>query len=48
MRRLVLLMTALALIGCQSTTTDRSAKPNECDRRSIDSGLCVPGEYDSE
>ena len=48
MRRVVVLMMVLALVGCQSTTTDRNAKPRECDRRAIDSGLCVPGEYDSE
>lgn len=50
MRRLVMLTMALALIGCQSTTatTDRNARPKQCDDRAVDSGLCVPGEYDSE
>ena len=48
MRRLVLLTMALALIGCQSTTTDRNARPKGCDARALDSGRCVPGEYDSE
>jgi len=48
MRRLVLLMMVLVLAGCQSTTTDRNAKPKECDVRAVDSGICVPGEYESE
>ena len=48
MRRVVMLMMVLALVGCQSTTTDRNTKPKECDRRDIESGLCVPGEYDEE
>jgi hypothetical protein len=48
MRRLVMMMMLLALVGCQSTTTDRNEKPKECDTRAIESGLCVPGEYDSE
>jgi uncharacterized protein YceK len=48
MRRVVMVMMVLVLAGCQSTTTDRNAKPKECDRRAIDSGLCVPGEYEDE
>ena len=48
MRRLVMLMIVLALVGCQSTTTDRNEKPKECDARAIDSGLCVPGGYENE
>ena len=48
MRRVVMLVMVLALAGCQSTTTDRNEKTKECDSRAIDSGLCVPGEYDSE
>lgn len=48
MRRVVMLMMVLALVGCQSTATDRNEKPMECDNRSVDSGLCVPGEYESE
>lgn len=47
MRRFAVLLIAFALVGCQSTTSDRNAKPKECDRRAIDSGLCVPGEYES-
>jgi hypothetical protein len=48
MRRLAVLVMVLALAGCQSTTTDRNEKPKECDRRAIDSGLCVPDEYENE
>jgi uncharacterized protein YceK len=48
MPRLVLLMMVLVLAGCQSTTTDRNAKPKECDQRAMESGLCVPGEYENE
>ncbi len=48
MRRLVMLMMVLVVAGCQSTTTDRNEKPKECDHRAVDSGLCVPGEYESE
>jgi hypothetical protein len=48
MRRLVMLMMVLVVAGCQSTTTDRNEKLKECDSRAIDSGLCVPDEYESE
>jgi uncharacterized protein YceK len=48
MRRLVLLMMVLVLAGCQSATTDRNTQPKECDVRAVDSGVCVPGEYESE
>lgn len=48
MRRAIMLVMVLALAGCQSASTDYSAKPKECDRRAIDSGLCVPDEYESE
>lgn len=47
MRQLVALMISLAVLaGCQTGKTDYDAKPKECDVRSIDSGLCVPGEYE--
>lgn len=48
MRRVIMLMMVLALVGCQSASTDRNEKPIECDARAADSGLCVPGEYESE
>ena len=48
MRRVVMLMMVLALVGCRSTSTDRNEKQIECDARAVDSGLCVPGEYESE
>jgi putative hemolysin len=48
MQRLAMLMMALTLVGCQSTTTDRNEKPKECDVRAADSGLCVPGGYENE
>jgi hypothetical protein len=48
MRRLFMLVMVLALAGCQSTGTDRNEKPKVCDRRAVDSGLCVPGEYENE
>lgn len=45
--RLVLVFAAMLMVGCQATKeTDYSAKPKECDARAVDSGLCVPGEYD--
>lgn len=46
MRRLVVLVMVLVVAGCQSTTTDRNEKPKECDPRTVESGLCVPGEYE--
>ena len=47
MRRLAVLFIALALVGCQSTTNS-NATPKECDSRAVDSGFCVPGEYENE
>ncbi|MEW9808014.1 hypothetical protein [Mesorhizobium marinum] len=46
--RLVLLLVVALLAACQSTKkeTDYGTKPKTCDARSVDSGLCVPGEYD--
>ena len=47
MRLLAMLLLAFALAGCQSTTNSNE-KPKECDRRAVESGLCVPGEYENE
>lgn len=46
--RSIPLLLALLLLGCQSSGRERdySEKPKTCDSRSIESGLCVPGEYD--
>jgi uncharacterized lipoprotein YajG len=50
--RLILVLAALLLMaGCQSSKKepDYSTQPKQCDQRAVDSGLCVPGEYeDSE
>jgi hypothetical protein len=47
--RPVLLVLLVVLAGCQTgkKETDYSTKPKACDPRAIDSGLCVPGEYES-
>jgi hypothetical protein len=49
MRLLPLLLIAL-LAACQGTKSepDYSAKPQKCDARAVDSGLCVPGAYEPE
>lgn len=49
MRLLPLLMIVL-LAACQGTKSepDYNEKPKKCDARAVDSGLCVPGEYDQE
>lgn len=48
--RLVFAMMFLALAGCQGTKAtkepDYNEKPKQCDPRAVESGLCVPGEYD--
>jgi len=49
--RLILVLAALLMAGCQSSKKepDYSTKPKQCDQRAVDSGFCVPGEYeDSE
>ncbi|HEY6630142.1 MAG TPA: hypothetical protein VIZ90_01695 [Rhizobiaceae bacterium] len=48
MRRVVILAIVLALAGCQAATTDYNAKPKACDQRAVESGFCVPGEYEGE
>lgn len=49
MRLLPLLMIVL-LAACQGSKSeaDYSAKPKTCDARAVDSGYCVPGEYEQE
>ena len=38
----------VGLAGCQGTEakTDYNEKPKQCDPRAVESGRCVPGEYD--
>lgn len=48
MRRLLLTMLYLAVLaGCQSGGS-RSIEPKSCDPRELESGRCVPGEYEAE
>lgn len=46
--RLVLVLAAMLVVGCQSTKKepDYGAKPKECSQRQIEIGYCVPGEYE--
>ena len=47
MRQLIgLMIAALVLAGCQTGKTDYNEKPKVCDPRAVESGLCVPGEYE--
>lgn len=42
------MLVVVALAGCQGAKakTDYNEKPKQCDPRAVESGLCVPGEYE--
>jgi hypothetical protein len=45
--RLILMLVAVLIAGCQSTKEpDYSVKEKVCDARGADSGYCIPGEYE--
>ncbi len=47
---LIPLLMIVLLAACQGSKseTDYSVKPKTCDARAVDSGACVPGEYEGE
>lgn len=46
--RLILVLAVVLMAGCQSgkKEADYGVKPKSCDPRAVESGLCVPGEYE--